>query len=264
MSPPPTLSVSADLRTRSAFGAWRSHKPLFNSDRNATRLLGGNLVRRNHDHEPNKPSGRASKGRGVIPVEVTQTPWATFWAWVDHWQTLIAGFLALLAAFGTIWMTSRIANRQITASREEAKKVIAATREQTATTVRLEQEHDATEASAFRAMLEAAMRRVLAEAAWARKTYPDTFKPTTDEVSVNAGNVRNCITKGAFAELRTACVRQGSPLTGKFLDLEMEIDNFALQCGTYALSAAAPMPVRKGMHAGLGEQLTLKDDLTPT
>jgi hypothetical protein len=44
-------------------------------------------------------------------------------------------------------------------------------------------------------------------------------------------------------------------LTGKFLDLEMEIDNFALQCGTYALSAAAPMPVRKGMHAGLGEQL---------
>jgi hypothetical protein len=35
-------------------------------------------------------------------------------------------------------------------------------------------------------MLEAAMRRVLAEAAWARKTYPDTFKPTTDEVSVNA------------------------------------------------------------------------------
>ena len=69
----------------------------------------------------------------MIPVEVTQTPWhyTTFWNWVDHWQTVIAAVLALVAAFGTIWMTRRIANRQITASREEADKVIAATREQT-------------------------------------------------------------------------------------------------------------------------------------
>jgi hypothetical protein len=37
----------------------------------------------------------------VIPVEVTQTPWhfTTFWDWVDHWQTLIAGLVALVAAF---------------------------------------------------------------------------------------------------------------------------------------------------------------------
>jgi hypothetical protein len=36
----------------------------------------------------------------VIPAEVTQTPWhyTTFWDWVDHWQTLIAGLAALLAA----------------------------------------------------------------------------------------------------------------------------------------------------------------------
>jgi hypothetical protein len=190
----------------------------------------------------------------VIPVE---TPWH-YTTWpdaLDHWQTIIAGILAFSAGFGTVVATIIIVNRQIAASREEAKKVIAATREQTATTVRLGQERDAAEASAFRAMLEAAMRRVLVEAAWARKTYPGTFKPTTDVVSVDAGNVRNCITKGAFAELRTACVRQGSPLTGKFLDLECEIDNFALQCGTYAFSAAAPMAVRKGLHAGLGEQL---------
>ena len=31
----------------------------------------------------------------MIPVEVTQTPWhyTTFWNWLDHWQTLIAGGL---------------------------------------------------------------------------------------------------------------------------------------------------------------------------
>jgi hypothetical protein len=30
---------------------------------------------------------------------------------LDHWQTIIAGFLALLAAVGTIWVTRHIANR---------------------------------------------------------------------------------------------------------------------------------------------------------
>ncbi len=82
-----------------------------------------------------------------------------------------------LAAFGTIAVTMIIARRQIAASREEADRVIAATRaqteatgRQTETTVRLEQMRDANEALAFHAMLEAAMARVLAEAAWARKT----------------------------------------------------------------------------------------------
>ena len=117
----------------------------------------------------------------LSPVEITQTPWrfTTLLDAFDHWQTVIAGFAALLAAFGTIWMTSRIANRQIDASREEAKRVIAATREQTSvtaeqtsTTIYLERMRDATEFRAFHVMLEAAMARVLAEAAWARETYP--------------------------------------------------------------------------------------------
>ena len=47
--------------------------------------------------------------------------------------------------------------------------------------------------------------------------------------SINAYVVRQCITKGAFGELRAACVKQGDPLTGEFLDLEGEIDNFAAQ-----------------------------------
>jgi hypothetical protein len=75
-------------------------------------------------------------------------------------------------------------------------------------------------------MLEAAMARVLAEAAWARRAYPDILTQETG-ASVEALVVRQCITKGAFAELRAACVRQGGPLTSDFLDLEREIDSFA-------------------------------------
>jgi hypothetical protein len=86
-------------------------------------------------------------------------------------RTLIARGFALLAGFVTVVATMIIANRQIAASREEAKRVIAATREQTSvtgeqtsTTVRLERERVLSEDRAFRAMLEAAMARVLAEA----------------------------------------------------------------------------------------------------
>ena len=163
---------------------------------------------------------------------------------LDHWQTGIAGFLALLAGFGTVAATIIIASRQIAASREEADRVIAATREQTkvtaeqtAMTVRLSRERVLSEDRAFRAMLEAAMARVLAEAAWARKTYPQLLTQSQG-ASVEALAVRQCITKGAFAELRAACVRQGGPLTGEFLDLEREIDSFASQSGEYALGDA--------------------------
>ena len=155
-----------------------------------------------------------------FPVEVTQTPWhyTTFWDWLDHWQTLIAGGFALIAGFGTVVATMIIARRQI-----------AEAREQTEATVRLERERVLSEAQAFRVMLEAAMARVLAEAAWARKTYPQIFSQSQG-ASVEALVVRQCITKGAFAELRAASVKQGGSLTREFLDLEREIDSFARQC----------------------------------
>ena len=63
---------------------------------------------------------------------------------------------------------------------------------------------------------------------WAKKTYPGILTQTTG-ASVDALAVRQCITKGAFAELRAACVRQGGSLTGEFIDLEREIDSFAMQ-----------------------------------
>jgi len=188
--------------------------------------------------------------------------------WIQHsrvdqflydWQTVIAGGLALLAAFGTVRMTSRIANRQIAASREDADRVVAAARaqteatfKQTDATVTLDQLRDASEALAFHAMLAAAMTRVLAEAAWARTTYPGVLTQTTGS-SVDALTVRQCITKGAFAELRVACVRRGGDLTGGFLDLEREIDSFAMQWKDELINATVPR--REGMHAGLGDQL---------
>jgi hypothetical protein len=196
-------------------------------------------------------------------------PWH-FTTWLDlldHWQTGIAGFLAFAAGFGTVVATMIIARRQIAiartqidAGREDADRVIAATsaqtdvaRKQIETAVDMARKREASEAEAFRVMLEAAMTRVIGEVAWARKAYP--YLNPRSEPTVEAYAVRKCITKGAFAELRGACVRQGSPLTGEFLDLEREIDSFASQWGINALSGAAPMPVRKGNHAGLSEQL---------
>ena len=198
--------------------------------------------------------------------------------WIQHsrvdqflydWQNLIAGGLALTAGIltvvVTIWairVTRSTAKKQIDASREDADRVIAATREQTEvtakqteTTVRLQQTRDASEASAFHAMLAAAMDRVLAEATWARRTYGNTFTQPPERVSAEALAVRQCITKGAFAELRAVCVRRGGSLTGDFLDLEREIDSFAWQW--VDLPAYTQVLVRYGMHAGLGDQLAL-------
>jgi hypothetical protein len=179
------------------------------------------------DRQDQRQRDRASTDRGVIPVEVTQTPWryTTFWDWLDHWQTLIAGGFALLAGVGTVVATIIIANRQIAASREEAKRVIAATCEQTATTVNLEQTRKESEARAFRAMFEAAMVRVLADA----KDAKEAFRGPGPHLYEDAYAARKRFSKLGFNELRAACVRQGTRLTEKFLELENEIDKFASQ-----------------------------------
>jgi hypothetical protein len=169
------------------------------------------------------------------------------------WQTLIAGVLALLAGFGTVAATMFIARRQIAASREEANRVIAATRAQTEAAVRLEDLRKADEALSFHVMLEAAMARVLAEAARARRTYLPILTQTAG-LSLDGLVVRQCITKGAFAELRAACIRQGGDLTGEFLDLEREIDSFASQYEDRP-TVTQGVTIRMGKLAGLDEQL---------
>ena len=49
----------------------------------------------------------------MILVEVTQTPWhyTTLPDALDHWQTIIAGFLTFAAGFGTVVATMIIRNR---------------------------------------------------------------------------------------------------------------------------------------------------------
>jgi hypothetical protein len=168
------------------------------------------------------------------------------------WQTLIVGVLALLAGFGTVAATMIIARRQIAASREEADRVIAATRAQTEAAVRLEDLRKASEALAFHVLLEAAMARVLTEAARARTYLP--ILTQTAGLSLDGLVVRQCITKGAFTELRAACIRQGGDLTGEFLDLEREIDSFASQYGDRP-TVTQGVTIRMGKLAGLDEQL---------
>jgi hypothetical protein len=93
------------------------------------------------------------------------------------------------------------------------------TAEQISQTFHLARRREDSEAEAFRVMLEAAMARVIDELALAR---------TAVSTSVDTPTIQGCITKGGFEELRGGCLRLGSPLTGEFLDLEREIDNFAL------------------------------------
>jgi hypothetical protein len=133
----------------------------------------------------------------------------------DHWQTLIAGALAVLAGAGTIWATIKSANREIAAS--QAQTDVA--QQQIKATIYFARRRELEEGIAFLALLVGAMARVLAETAWARKAL---LVPLFDFPTV-----RGSVTKGGFEELRGGCLRLGSPLTGEFLDLEREIDNFA-------------------------------------
>jgi hypothetical protein len=160
-----------------------------------------------------------------------QPPWH-FTTWLDlfdHWQTLAAGILAVLAATGTIWATIRSASREISASQAQT----AVAQQQIATTIRLERRRVAREDIAFHAMFEAAMGRVLADATAARKEFPGGPGP---DLGARAYAARKSFSKAAFNELRGASVSHGSRLTEKFLELESKIDVFASK--TYETSIA--------------------------
>jgi hypothetical protein len=193
--------------------------------------------------------------------------------WIGHsrvdqflydWQTLIAGVLAggfaVLAAIGTIWVTRSTARRQIEAAREQADRMVRAAREQTAvaqqqiaTTLRLDRRRAASEGYAFHAMFNAAMSRVLTEAAEAN----DIFKVAGSTVSREAYDARTHFTKTGFDELRGACVRYGGLTTADFLELEIKIDDFASHYkevqGTNAAQQLAI--VRFGLHADFQDHI---------
>ena len=160
-----------------------------------------------------------------------------------NWQTLIAGVLAVLAAWRTIRATTQSADREVKASQDQT----AVARKEIETTVRLERQRLAREGYAFCAMLEAAMGRVLAEALEAKRIFSSVqdIDTVSSEVAYEA---RQCFTKSAFSELRGACLRQGSPMTTEFLELESDIDKFASRW------RAPQNEVRKGLHADFQQQ----------
>ncbi len=176
----------------------------------------------------------------MIPV----APWH-FTTWLDlfdHWQTVIAGVLALVAGFGTVVATMIIARKQI-----------AAAHEQTATTIRLERRRVVREGYAFSAMLGAAMSRVLDDAKEARDMVS-----SEQMVTRAASEAPRFFIKSAFPEVRAACVRQGGPMTQTFLDLESQIDKFARRCEDIVAEgerALGPPEARKQRHNDLLEML---------
>jgi hypothetical protein len=90
-----------------------------------------------------------------------------FRQFIDHWQTLIAGVLALAAGVGAVWATIKSANREIAAAREQTK----AAQRQTAVAREIERRRLAREGYAFHAMLEAAMEAVIEDIQAARQIY---------------------------------------------------------------------------------------------
>jgi hypothetical protein len=93
-------------------------------------------------------------------------PASSLCQFIYDWQTLIAGslagVLALVAAFLTIWATIKSANREV-----EAAKA------QTESTLLVERRRVAREGFAFAAMLEAAMKAVLDDIETAREKIKD-------------------------------------------------------------------------------------------
>src|SRR6516164_5202121 len=134
------------------------------------------------------------------------------WQFIDHWQTLLAGVLALVAGAGTVWVTIKSANREITAAQEQTK----AAQRQTAVTREIERRRIAREGYAFHAMLEAAMGAVIEDVQAARK-LPSPNPTDTAAYSVQAYAVRRRVKQAGFNELRNAFLRFGGTETSQFL-----------------------------------------------
>ena len=169
-----------------------------------------------------------------------------FWQFVDHWQTLITGVLALVAGVGTILVTIISAKREIAAASEQTK----AAQKQTDAMRNIETNRIAREEDAFHTMLEAAMGAVIEDAQAARQLFPGTPGPDTPQ----AFRARQRIKRAGFTELRGAFLRIGSPLTERFLRLDTEIANFAEQWMDVAVNTSHNL-ARLGAHAGFSEQL---------
>lgn len=171
-----------------------------------------------------------------------------FWQFVDHWQTLITGVLALVAAFATIWATIASAQREIAANQAQTKVA----QDQLATTLRLERRRIVRDGYAFFAMVEAAMVAVLADVEKAREIIGD--RPEGGRLSVRAYQARQRVRKAAFEELRNAFLHLGSHLAIQFLELEKAIDDYAMQWTNMPVGDDS---ARMGIVTGLSDELNV-------
>jgi hypothetical protein len=182
---------------------------------------------------------------------------------VDHWQTLIGGFiggfLVLVAGVATVWVTRNSANRQIKATKDAARGQIAAAQDQTKAAEHetsvlrdIEDRRLASEKLAFYSILEVATECIIDDVKAAEEIElprnPGQSAPVYQ--SPQAYDKRRRIRRTGFVELRSGLLRFGGPLTTPFLRLDGDIENFAAQFDT------EPGGTRYvGLHAGLPEQL---------
>jgi hypothetical protein len=170
------------------------------------------------------------------------------WQFIDHWQTLIAGLLALAAGVITVVATMKSANREIAVAQEQTK----AAQHQTEVMRENERRGIAREGYAFHAMLEAAMGLVLDDVGAARELPPPPLP--TETYSAQAYMMRQRVKRAGFAELRNAFVRFGERHTSEFLQLDKEIEDFAEQVMT-RVTPATGFQQFIGVNDGLQEQL---------
>jgi hypothetical protein len=151
----------------------------------------------------------------------------------------------VLAAWRTIRATTQSADREVKASQAQT----AVAQQQIETSLRLDRRRVAREGYAFQATIWAAMERVLLEASEAKSKFLSAGANERTTTSRQAYEARQNFSKGAFPELRSACVRYGGRITRDLLELESDIDKFRSQW------AAPQNEVRVGLHAGFDEQL---------
>ena len=168
-----------------------------------------------------------------------------FWQVVDHWQTLITGLLALVAAVGTIIVTNQAANREISA----ANLQIADAR-------RAERRNRAREGYAFAAMVDGAMDVLVAEVRQARKLIPSEPKKIS---STDAYQARTMISRTGFAEIKAALAVQGGQVASLFLVLDRTISALSGRARMERPYFGAGMDVPEapvGQVEGLADELT--------
>jgi hypothetical protein len=175
------------------------------------------------------------------------------WQVVDHWQTLIAGILAVIAAVGAITATMIAANREIAAAQQQTK----AARDQIAAEDLREERRSASDALNFFQALDAVIGIVEADVDAARKLIPENLDKTS--YSRPAYIARKRIKMTAFKDISGAILRNDSAQSTQFLSLYNKIEEYASQ--TYEELGVSASSVLKGRNENILNELQEIEDI---